>query len=71
MCLLTRGMSAAAMANQGVDPAANPQLPDIFTHLAFGGNIKAAGLTGGGLTLAGKALKRNFAAERYEAWQPN
>ena len=43
------------MANQGVDPAANPHLADIFTHRAFGGTVKGAGLSGGGLVL-GRAL---------------
>ena len=46
------------MANQGVDPAANPHLAEIFTHRAFGGSVKAAGLTGGGLSLSGKALSK-------------
>ena len=40
------------MAAQGVDPAANPQLVDMFTHRAFGGSLSAAGLTGGGLSLS-------------------
>jgi hypothetical protein len=46
------------MKNQGVDPAEHPHLKDIFTHLAFGGSIKADGLTGGGLALSGSSLKK-------------
>jgi hypothetical protein len=47
------------MANQGVDPAANPHLADIFTHRAFGGTVKGAGLSGGGgLVLSGTGLPK-------------
>ena len=43
------------MKGQGVDPAC-PGCTDMFTHRAFGAQVSATGLSGGGLTLSGTGL---------------